>query len=69
MRQRSVDAGAAVILKQADCNAESLFDALHALLANPERLTAMGESARTLATPHATETLADALLALCPKAR
>lgn len=62
--QRSVDAGAAVILKQADCSAEALFDTLHALLTNPPRLVEMGENARKLATPHATETLADALMAL-----
>jgi len=69
--QRSVDAGAAMILKQADCNAESLYDALHTLFTNPERLAAMGENARTLATPHATKTLADALLLLTlrPKGR
>jgi UDP-N-acetylglucosamine--N-acetylmuramyl-(pentapeptide) pyrophosphoryl-undecaprenol N-acetylglucosamine transferase len=62
--QRSVDAGAAIILPQADCDAAHLLSALRPLLEDPARRAAMGANARTLATPRAADDLADALMAL-----
>jgi UDP-N-acetylglucosamine--N-acetylmuramyl-(pentapeptide) pyrophosphoryl-undecaprenol N-acetylglucosamine transferase len=65
--QRSVDAGGAVILPQARCDAPHLLEALRPLLADPARLRAMGDAAHTLARPNAASDLADALLELAPK--
>lgn len=62
--QRSVDAGAAVILPQAECNGPRLLTVLNPLLDDPPRRTAMGQAALTLARPNAARDLADALLAL-----
>ncbi len=62
--RRSVDAGAAVILPGSDLNGPRLLSEIRALLADPVRLSAMGQSARTLATPNAAQDLAEAVLAL-----
>ncbi len=62
--KRSVDAGAAVILAQAECEGPRLLSEIRTLLTNPSRLEAMGQSARTLARPNAANDLADALLGL-----
>ena len=62
--RRSVDAGAAVILPGRDLNGPRLLSEIRALLADPVRLSAMGQSARTLATPNAAQDLAEAVLAL-----
>jgi UDP-N-acetylglucosamine--N-acetylmuramyl-(pentapeptide) pyrophosphoryl-undecaprenol N-acetylglucosamine transferase len=62
--QRSVDAGAAVILPQADCEGPRLLTEIHSLLSDHNRLETMGKAALTLARPHADDELADALLAL-----
>lgn len=62
--QRSVDAGGALILKQADCNAQALLTVLEPLLADPAKRAALGLKARALATPNATSDLAQAVLAL-----
>ncbi len=53
------DAGAAVVLPDDDCDAERLDEILTSLLADPERLEAMGESARSLGMIDAAERLAD----------
>ena len=62
--QRSVDAGAAQILKQADCDGPHLSEAVRALLADRETLRVMGRAAQTLARPNAARDLADAVLSL-----
>lgn len=65
--QRSVDAGGAVLLLQAQCDTQHLLEAIQMLLADPARLRAMGDAAHTLATPNAANDLADALLGLATK--
>jgi UDP-N-acetylglucosamine--N-acetylmuramyl-(pentapeptide) pyrophosphoryl-undecaprenol N-acetylglucosamine transferase len=62
--QRSVDAGGAVILPQAQCDAPHLLEAVRDLLADPARLRTMGEAAHALARPNAANDLVDALLGL-----
>ena len=62
--QRSVAAGAAVIVPQAEIDAPRILSEIHTLLSDPARLKAMGDAARTLARPNAAKDLADALLAL-----
>ena len=62
--RRSVDAGAAILLPSRDLSGPRLLSALRLLLADPARLTAMGQAARTLATPNAASDLAAALLIL-----
>ncbi len=62
--QRSVDAGAAVILKNADSDGPRLLAAIRDLLSDPARLSAMGNAARTLARPNAARDLAQSLLDL-----
>ena len=67
--QRSADAGAAVLLPSRDLTGPRLLSEIAALLADPARLTAMGQAALTLATPNAAFDLADALLALAGNTR
>lgn len=57
-----VEAGAAVLLPDAECTTERLAAELDALLADPARLAAMGDAARTLARPDAAARLADLVL-------
>jgi UDP-N-acetylglucosamine--N-acetylmuramyl-(pentapeptide) pyrophosphoryl-undecaprenol N-acetylglucosamine transferase len=65
--RRSVDAGAAVILAQSDCDGPRLLAAVTGLIADPARLAAMGLAAQTLARPRAAEELAEAVLALAQR--
>lgn len=62
--QRLVEAGAAVIVKQSECSAQTLLDAIIPLLDDRSQRAAMGSKAKKLATPHAAEELADAVLGL-----
>jgi UDP-N-acetylglucosamine--N-acetylmuramyl-(pentapeptide) pyrophosphoryl-undecaprenol N-acetylglucosamine transferase len=62
--QRSVDAGAAVILPQSECDSPHLLAVIQELLSDSARLQVMGASARTLARPNAANDLASALLEL-----
>ena len=62
--KRSADAGAAVLLPSRELTGPRLLSEITALLADPARLSAMGQAALTLATPNAAFDLADALLAL-----
>lgn len=62
--QRSVDAGAAVILPQDQCDGPNLLREVTTLLSDPSRRAAMGQAALTLARPNAAHDLADAVLAL-----
>jgi len=54
-----VQAGAAVALRDAECEPERLARELDALLAAPDRLAAMRVAARTLAAPDAAARVAD----------
>ena len=58
-------AGAAVVLQDEDCQAEALTVMVSGLLADPDRLTAMGRAARDLARPAAAATIAADLLEMC----
>ncbi len=60
--QAFVDAGAAVLLRDVECNAETLSALIRELLADAPRRAAMEHGALTLARPHAAEVVADALL-------
>jgi UDP-N-acetylglucosamine--N-acetylmuramyl-(pentapeptide) pyrophosphoryl-undecaprenol N-acetylglucosamine transferase len=53
-----VNAGAAVLVPDAECTGERLAAELEPLLADPARLEAMAVAARTLARPHAADDLA-----------
>jgi UDP-N-acetylglucosamine--N-acetylmuramyl-(pentapeptide) pyrophosphoryl-undecaprenol N-acetylglucosamine transferase len=57
-----VNAGAAVLLPEADASADHLAALLRDLLDDRARLLAMAQSARTLAKPDATAQIADACL-------
>ena len=56
--QALVDAGAAVLVPDAECTGERLAAELEPLLADPARLEAMAAAARTLARPQAADDLA-----------
>lgn len=58
-------AGAALVLKDEDCQAGVLTAMVNGLLADPDRLAAMGRAARGLARPAAAATIAADLLELC----
>jgi len=60
-------AGAAVIIKQAELDGPRLRDALKALIADRERLAAMGRAALTLAKPNAARDVAEAVIALAKR--
>jgi UDP-N-acetylglucosamine--N-acetylmuramyl-(pentapeptide) pyrophosphoryl-undecaprenol N-acetylglucosamine transferase len=57
-------AGAAVVVPDAELDGPRLAREVGALLAAPQRLAAMSNAARTVARPDAAETIADELLAL-----
>ncbi len=57
--QTLADAGAAIVLPDAECDAERLDAIVSALLADPDRLTRMSLAARGLARPDAAARLAD----------
>jgi UDP-N-acetylglucosamine--N-acetylmuramyl-(pentapeptide) pyrophosphoryl-undecaprenol N-acetylglucosamine transferase len=65
--QRLVDSGAAVIVKQSECSAETLLAAILPLLDDRSLRAAMGGKAKKLATPRAADDITDALLALVKK--
>jgi UDP-N-acetylglucosamine--N-acetylmuramyl-(pentapeptide) pyrophosphoryl-undecaprenol N-acetylglucosamine transferase len=52
-------AGAAVVLEESGVEGSALADTIQTLLADPERLAAMGRAARALAAPDAARRLAD----------
>jgi UDP-N-acetylglucosamine--N-acetylmuramyl-(pentapeptide) pyrophosphoryl-undecaprenol N-acetylglucosamine transferase len=58
------DAGAAVVVPDAECDAERLDPLLSALLADPARLESMSNSARAIARPDAAGALADLVEAI-----
>jgi UDP-N-acetylglucosamine--N-acetylmuramyl-(pentapeptide) pyrophosphoryl-undecaprenol N-acetylglucosamine transferase len=53
------DAGAVIVVPDAECTAARLDELLSGLLAEPERLDAMSTAARALARPDAAGALAD----------
>jgi UDP-N-acetylglucosamine--N-acetylmuramyl-(pentapeptide) pyrophosphoryl-undecaprenol N-acetylglucosamine transferase len=63
------DAGAAVVVPDADMNAETLRGLVGALLSDPHRLEAMAEAARTVGRPDAADRVADEALALARRGR
>ena len=62
--QMAVNAGAARILRQSDCDGPNLLQAVEELLRDPKDLRAMGEGARKLAKPAAARDIARAVLEL-----
>jgi len=58
------EAGAAVILEDAACTAESLGQTVRELVEDPARLRAMGAAAQSVALPGAAETIANELVEL-----
>lgn len=59
-----VEAGAAVMLEDAELNAATLGEALRGLLRDPARRESMGQAARRLGSPLAGETIALEILSL-----
>lgn len=60
--QAFAEAGAAILIPDAECDAERLGAVLRELLAEPVRLAAMAQAARTLAHPLAAETIVEQIL-------
>ncbi len=58
------EAGAAMVLPDADCTGERLQGLVGALLADRRRLAAMAESARAVGRPDAADRVADEVVAL-----
>jgi UDP-N-acetylglucosamine--N-acetylmuramyl-(pentapeptide) pyrophosphoryl-undecaprenol N-acetylglucosamine transferase len=57
-------AGAAVVLPDADCTADNLRGLVGALLSDPRHLEAMAEAARAVGRPEAADRIADEVLAI-----
>ena len=62
------DAGAAVVLPDAELTAERLRREVDAIALDPERLRAMGEASLRLARPQAAQEIAAEVLAAAAKA-
>jgi UDP-N-acetylglucosamine--N-acetylmuramyl-(pentapeptide) pyrophosphoryl-undecaprenol N-acetylglucosamine transferase len=62
--QRSVAAGGAVIVRQSECNAKSISDALVPLLTNETKRKAMARANGSIAVPNAASRIAELLLTL-----
>jgi UDP-N-acetylglucosamine--N-acetylmuramyl-(pentapeptide) pyrophosphoryl-undecaprenol N-acetylglucosamine transferase len=58
------EAGAAIVIEDADCTPESLFATAKTLLGDTDRLAAMGHAAREMSRPDAAEVIALDLLTL-----
>jgi len=56
------EAGAAILIPDTECDAERLGSVLRELLADPARLAAMAQAARSLAHPLAAETIVEQIL-------
>ena len=65
--QMAVNAGAARILKQADCDGPNLLTTVEELLRDAKRLRQMGDEARKLAKPAAARDIARAVLELAAR--
>jgi UDP-N-acetylglucosamine--N-acetylmuramyl-(pentapeptide) pyrophosphoryl-undecaprenol N-acetylglucosamine transferase len=62
-----VHAGAAIMLSDADCTGPRLREIVGALLADPQRLTAMGEAAVRVGRPEAADRIADLVLGVATR--
>jgi UDP-N-acetylglucosamine--N-acetylmuramyl-(pentapeptide) pyrophosphoryl-undecaprenol N-acetylglucosamine transferase len=60
--ERSVDAGGAVIVRQANCNGQTVSDALLPLLTDETKRTAMAHANGSIAVPNAADRIAELLL-------
>jgi UDP-N-acetylglucosamine--N-acetylmuramyl-(pentapeptide) pyrophosphoryl-undecaprenol N-acetylglucosamine transferase len=58
------EVGGGVLLLDAECSGRALVSLIRDLFAEPSRLTAMGEAARTLARPGAAEAIVEEILSL-----
>ena len=56
--------GSALVVREADCSGDSLFDTVSELLSDPERLKKMGAAARKNAVPNAAELILDMIFEL-----
>jgi UDP-N-acetylglucosamine--N-acetylmuramyl-(pentapeptide) pyrophosphoryl-undecaprenol N-acetylglucosamine transferase len=65
--QRSVDAGAAIIVRQAECTGPTIVAALTPLLRSAEQRDAMGAAHALLATPNAAEAIAQMLVGMAKR--
>ena len=64
---RATEAGASMVLREAEATPERLAQVLCALLSDPARLVAMATAARGFARPDATSALADLVLSVAEK--
>jgi len=62
-----VEAGGAVLVRDAELSADRLMGELETLLSSPERLRRMGAAMRAWSTPDAADRAADAIIALTKK--
>ncbi len=62
--QTFVNAGAAMLLEDSECTADTLTTAIRGLLNSPDKLERMGTAARSLANPHATDAIVEEILGL-----
>jgi len=62
-----VNAGAAIMLPDAECTGPRLRELVGALLSDPPRLTAMGEAARSVGRPEAADRIADLVLGVATR--
>jgi UDP-N-acetylglucosamine--N-acetylmuramyl-(pentapeptide) pyrophosphoryl-undecaprenol N-acetylglucosamine transferase len=67
--QRVVDAGGAVIVKQADCSAATVLGAIRPILSDSPRRVAMSTGAQSLARPGAVLALADLIESVAKQRR
>ncbi len=67
--RRSADSGGAVVVKQAECRAETLLGALRPLLSDKNARNAMGKANAKLATPNAAGILAETVIELARKGK
>ena len=58
------NAGAAIVIEEKDLTGVKLIETVHALLAEPGKLTAMGTAAKTLGNPKSLELITAKLLEL-----
>ena len=54
--------GGAVVLREAECGGATLYDVVSELLADPRRLSLMGEDMKSMGKPDATETITKLVL-------
>ena len=60
-------AGAALVFEEKDLSGQKLIEAVQGLLAQPGKLAAMGQNAKTLGNPHSLDIITQKLLELVQK--